>query len=871
MKKIKEYIERELQIFKEKKINKDIKEKEINDSKKELIQDFNIWIKNLYMSMHSSKFRQVLTEIETKKKIFITIPEYHWKYQIIQIKAMFRIIQKKIKKYGKILSNDFCNQNRSILFWFNQIVLILEQLNLNFRDDLNDNLAILSANEPLKSLIPIKYIYHSYIKLIYLLIKYSYIRGDYQDILAYVAIVDDLANYSMYIININSMPIIQRIFLVKSKIFLANCDYLNANKYITKTIDLCIEQINLLVDYRADLQSIVKDDDIDLQLFSKKTIKILQSVLINIILDFYLRGVLSELIGSTPGAIDSYKQSKFFSTKFLKDKFYNFTMFFYHLQNNGFRYLAVMEEFKELKQIREEQANLKKIELYKKNLLKKIRYQRNYNKFYSNIRTKHDLYKGNLKKFLDNVTNKTYKEEENRQGILAKFRKSKYITSTMSLINIYLSDDFKEYLKKMKSIELSKYPKEVNSFLTYFAPKKNKSSEDNKSLNNSISINGTRSKSKNSKNISKDLNLNESSQHTTNNFVRFNRKTNSMTTKNSILSGNNNIINFNIYNFNNSINNINYRYSNEITKNHLNNSGSFKSMINEKKLTDDTSYSPKVNKKRINHSFINALNKIDNDLHAFNLKNVNSTKNIFHKKQNDFSFILNKNKELSSIDSREDSKNNSPTKKKLLSRQPNRLKIFKLKINKSKINKSSNKSKEHKDEYEIDKNYFNKSLYKKKEYIEKYCTEELKFHKKLLHAKSCEIEPFKDEKNELDLKKSALEAETTYSRILEICKSNLGKKNFDSFFKNVKLIKDGATKNGKKIKFEKQNSLDYNLAKKKKFDLNKIYPNNQWSIVGKNYVMQNNLKQIKILDFEYIKAINKTNELIRYKKMIFNK
>ena len=86
---------------------------------------------------------------------------------------------------------------------------------------------------------------------------------------------------------------------------------------------------------------------------SKYKVKTLQNVLINIILDFYLRGVLSELIGRTTGAIDSYKQSKFFATKFLKNKFFNFTMFFYHLQNNGFKYLAVMEELQQHKEDQE--------------------------------------------------------------------------------------------------------------------------------------------------------------------------------------------------------------------------------------------------------------------------------------------------------------------------------------------------------------------------------------------------------------------------------------------------------------------------------------------------------------------------------------
>ena len=141
MKKIKEYIDKELQIYKHEKSKSKIlpKTKEINSENELLISEFNKWIKNLYVSMHMSKFRQVLTEIESNKKKFINIPKEHWRYKIIQIKAIFHIIQKKLKKYKLILSKDNCYQNRALLFWFNQIVLILEQLNLEFRFDINSS------------------------------------------------------------------------------------------------------------------------------------------------------------------------------------------------------------------------------------------------------------------------------------------------------------------------------------------------------------------------------------------------------------------------------------------------------------------------------------------------------------------------------------------------------------------------------------------------------------------------------------------------------------------------------------------------------------------------------------------------------------
>ena len=480
MKKIKEYIDKELEIYKNKKHEKIFgkKLKKINLENEQLIWEYNIWIKNLYMSMHLSKYRQVLTEIESSKKKYIKIPEHHWRFQVIQMRAIVGIIRKKLKKYELILPKENTYQNRAILFWFNQAVLILEQLTLKFRVD------IINGNDPNYKIKdaklitgPIQSMYKGYIDLLYLLIKYSYIRKNSPEILAYLSIADSLANFSLYIVNINSMATLQRIFLIRAKLYLANCDYLNASKFIKKTIDLCTEQLIYIVDHRLNLQIIDKNrkDILNYSFTMNKTkVKKLQRVLINIILDFYLRGVLSELIGSTTGAIDSYKQSKFFATKFLKNKFYNFTMFFYHLQNNGFKYLAVMEEFKKHKEEEEMKTKINNEILIKNKKIKKIRYQRNYNKYYSKIRVNHNLYKGSLKKLLDDIGKKTIKEEENRQGILTKFHKAKFITSNYELLNIMLSRDFRSNLKKMKKIEVSKYSKEVNDYINSNFYKKKK-------------------------------------------------------------------------------------------------------------------------------------------------------------------------------------------------------------------------------------------------------------------------------------------------------------------------------------------------------------------------------------------------------------
>ena len=73
MKKIKEYINKELDVYKNKKNNIKIlpRIRKNNTERELLISEYNTWIRNLYSSMHLSKFRQALTEIElNKKKIY---------------------------------------------------------------------------------------------------------------------------------------------------------------------------------------------------------------------------------------------------------------------------------------------------------------------------------------------------------------------------------------------------------------------------------------------------------------------------------------------------------------------------------------------------------------------------------------------------------------------------------------------------------------------------------------------------------------------------------------------------------------------------------------------------------------------------------
>ena len=462
MEKIKEYIRREMENYSIQNQNSELNKED--DKIEKLKEDYNIWLENLNLSMNLRKYRQVLGEIEYGKKNFESIPTEHWKYKIIQLRAIFYIIKRKIKKYPYEMSKENSRQNRAVLFWFNQFYLILEQLILQFRDDINFNIN-LNSKEVLK---PVQYIYLGHIQLLYLLINYSYTNGEFQHICTYLSMVDRLVNYSGYTLSINALSLLQRIYLFRVKICLANLDFLNGIKYIKKVIDLCTDQLTCIIDYDLNLNNLEKyeKDTTNPYKINKINKKILEEIFINIALAFYLRGVLSELLGNVTKAIDSYKQAKFFSTKFLKNKYYNFTMFFNALQNNGYIYLAVMDEFKELKEQKLIQAKTLQEQLMKKKLYLKLKYQRNYNKYYSNITiSKQNLYRGSLKKFLDKAGEVLYKEEKNRQSILKKFTKTNYITSTMKMINNLLSKDFKNILEKMDKVEVTKPSMEINSLI----------------------------------------------------------------------------------------------------------------------------------------------------------------------------------------------------------------------------------------------------------------------------------------------------------------------------------------------------------------------------------------------------------------------
>ena len=826
------------------------------EEKKDIKDEFNLWIENLNRSMYLSKFRQVLSEIESNKHNYDSLPSEQWRYKAIELKAIYHILKRKMKKYPLEISKENSRQNHSVLFWFNQFFILLEQLVLQFRGDVNESIDLNSK----EILYPIQYIILGYIQLLYLLIEYSYLNNQITEICTYLSMVDRLVEYSGYIININTLPLLQKIYLFRVKICLANCDYENGLKFLKITIDLCTKQLNHIVEYDFNIQNLdkYKKDFKKNNIINKMNIKIIEQIFINICLAFYLRGASFELLGNVAKAIDSYKQSKFFATKFLKNKYYNFTMFFIYLQNSGYIYLAVMDEFKELKEKKELDIEIQNKYLRRKKYFERLRYQKNYNKYYSSVASKQNLYKGELKKFLDSAAEKLYKEEKNRHSVLKKFTKTSYITSTLKMINDLLSKDFKNVLKKMDKVEVTKPSYEINSLINralltksqILFNKKNKFNNiKSKSIKKENKFNKSNKNTQSTTNLNTDLRIRRFTNSTTNiNFANSISPINSKKfsklkerPKSGVYSYNRNKINYGLSQTN--LKKAIKKSRNKSTSNiNVDNNENEKSELSSLDETIDNEYSKNMQHLLDNNNFSLAKNS-----YSYRIKNTSAF------------FLKGKNK----INASSYASDNYTT-----------LYNYYRKINYSKSlpkNKSYIKIKiKPKKEFRIDVDNFGKTYLEKKIYLDKYCNDEIKFHRKLLESKSVELEMTK-EPQDFDAKKMKRDAERTFNKILELCKSSVNK-NINNYLRQ--RLRENSTLN---INRNISGSLSNKNEKKNKDIIKNFHyifndKNKSDKILDakeKKYILLNNEEKMKILNMECEQMNQKENEIKKKKKLLF--
>lgn len=422
-----------------------LKEKEALISKRiQLKKEYEVWILSLKQRMHNSQFRKVISDIEINYQRYEILTNDIWECRVLKGQCILKIIERKLNKYPLEIKKDQSKQRYNILFWFNQIFLILEQLVLTFRPELNKDINI----EEESTLDKIELVVQLHLDTIYHLALFSLCIDEVIQTCTYFAMASNLQIFLDYSRHPRTMHIFQKICLLRASILIGNYDFENSIKYQKQCIDICFRELFCMIDFDEGLECTSS--------MNKVQKKILYTNFTHLVLAFYLRGVCFEYFGKINKAIEAYKQSRFFSVKFLSEAQPEFTLFCQRLEKRTFVYFDIIENLKKavekIKQ-RKMREELKKLQMEnnyytgntnKQNteLLKKI----------ANGEKTHDF--GNLEKTLEQFKfNEDIQEFELKKD--KDYPKTKFIMSTVRMIDTLLGKEFIDVVKDMKKIELN--------------------------------------------------------------------------------------------------------------------------------------------------------------------------------------------------------------------------------------------------------------------------------------------------------------------------------------------------------------------------------------------------------------------------------
>ena len=448
-------------------------------------EDYKEWIKDLIILMNSCSYRRVLGEIEKRKHLFKALDIFDlWKYKILKSKAIFKIIKIKLKKYQLEIKKENPLKISSIKFWFNQIFVILEELISDFIPNKDNNIDL----DSFKVIKPIQTIISIYLELIFLLIQFYYQRnGGNAEICSYLSILNLFNPYLSLITDVKTIYFLQDLFLFKAKIYFQNRNYLQSIEQQNKVINLCLRIFLYVNDLDSQLYNLSSRNNNTKDIFNN---------FVNYIISFYYRGVTFEHLGDIQSACQAYTQSKLIYMKYLIEDNEKFGMFLNKIYNETRLILDINNDIKII--IKKRKENERKNNLRKKMRGSIIHLRNGYRT--STIEEKKDMYiydKNNhslinhnmhykriirpqkvirgiknkyrveqLEKYLNHIGKNLYIEEENmNNNLINKYKKSKYILSTITMIDNLLSKDFQKILMKMNNIEITKPNEEIKNMI----------------------------------------------------------------------------------------------------------------------------------------------------------------------------------------------------------------------------------------------------------------------------------------------------------------------------------------------------------------------------------------------------------------------
>ena len=476
MQEINQFLKRETKEFRRKTIREDteMKDKKAEAAKKKLQEKYEQWLINLKELFSNKLYRQVIREIEEKKYHYKLLKTEFWKIKLLRAKAILKIIRRKMTKHNKEVFLENSTQNFSLKFWFNQIFVSLEELCLEIRFDINPHM-----NPNSKEIfIIVQSLAEAHLEFLYYLCIFAINTGDVMALLTYISNTDKLKQYLNLLLNNNIYDLFLDIQLIKIKLLIQNCNYIPALDSILVFFKIFFKDIVFYLDLESSITSEILSSS---KKKDKKRNFGLCTIILKMIMVYYLRGVISEHLGFYKNSIKAYQQCRWFSNVFMPN--FNKPVFKY-FRNMEKKYIVYNEVFKDIQEQFEEREN--KTKQKKKNKSQRILFlkKKNFNNSMENIKYKNiqtmknknyrrlrsssvgpGMNKKQLVKVLNSIGKRLYKEEANRtNNVFNKFGPNNFVLSTVNMVNNLLSKPFRDVLKKMDKVEVTK-PKEEIKYL----------------------------------------------------------------------------------------------------------------------------------------------------------------------------------------------------------------------------------------------------------------------------------------------------------------------------------------------------------------------------------------------------------------------
>ena len=476
MQEINQFLKRETKEFRRKTIREDteMKDKKAKDAKKKLQEKYDQWLINLKELFSNKLYRQVIREIEEKKYHYKLLKTEFWKIKLLRAKAILKIIRRKMTKHNKEVFLENSTQNFSLKFWFNQIFVSLEELCLEIRFDINPHM-----NPNSKEIfIIVQSLAEAHLEFLYYLCIFAINTGDVMALLTYISNTDKLKQYLNLLLNNNIYDLFLDIQLIKIKLLIQNCNYIPALDSILVFFKIFFKDVVFYLDLESPITSEILSSS---KKKDKKRNFGLCTIILKMIMVYYLRGVISEHLGFYKNSIKAYQQCRWFSNVFMPN--FNKPVFKY-FRNMEKKYIVYNEVFKDIQEQFEEREN--KTKQKKKNKSQRILFlkKKNFNNSMENIKYKNiqtmknkncrrlrsssvgpGMSKKQLVKVLNSIGKRLYKEEANRtNNVFNKFGPNNFVLSTVNMVNNLLSKPFRDVLKKMDKVEVTK-PKEEIKYL----------------------------------------------------------------------------------------------------------------------------------------------------------------------------------------------------------------------------------------------------------------------------------------------------------------------------------------------------------------------------------------------------------------------